>query len=46
MELQTWVDFMELRTDLICSRVEFATCNFIKILKKEDMDTNLQRTWE
>jgi hypothetical protein len=71
MELQTWVDFMELWTYLICSWVGFATCSFTmilrkktclpickdidkikhgyqftKILRKEDMRTNLQRSWE
>jgi len=46
MELQTWVDFMELWTYLIFSWVGFTTCNFTKILRKEDMGNNLQKTWE
>ncbi len=46
MELQTWVDFMELLTDLICSWVEYTTYSFTKILKQENMGTNLQRTSE
>ncbi len=46
MELQTWVDFMELWTNLICSWIGSATCNFTTILRKEDMGTNFQRSWE
>jgi hypothetical protein len=46
MELQTWVDFMELWTYLICSWVGSAICSFTKILRKEDMGTNFQRTWK
>ncbi len=46
MEPQTWVDSMELWTYLICSWVGSTTCNFIKILGKEDMGTNLQKTWK
>jgi hypothetical protein len=46
MELQTWVDFMELWTNFICSWVGSTTSSFTEILKKEDMGTNLQRTWE
>jgi hypothetical protein len=34
---------MELWIDLICSWVGSATCNFIKILRKENMGTNLQK---
>ncbi len=46
MEFQTWVDFMELWTYLICSWVGFTTCNFTKILRKEGVGTNLQKTWQ
>jgi hypothetical protein len=46
MELQTWVDFMELWVNLICSWVASTTCSLIEILKKKNMCTNLQITWE
>jgi len=46
MELQTWIGFMELWTNLICSWVGFVTCSFTEILRKEDMGTNLQWTWK
>jgi len=46
MEFQTWVDFMELWTNLICSWIGSTTCSFIEILRKENMGTNLQRTWK
>jgi hypothetical protein len=46
MELQTWVDFMELWTNFICSWVGSTTCSFTQILKKKDIVTNLQKTWE
>jgi hypothetical protein len=46
MELQTWVDCMELWIDLTCSWVGFIPCSFTKILRNEDMGSNLQITWE
>ncbi len=46
MELQTWVDFMELWTNLICSWVGSTTCSFTKVLRKEDMGANLPKTWK
>ncbi len=46
MEIQTWVDFMEVLIDLICSWVGSTTYSFTEILKQEDMGTNLQRTSE
>jgi hypothetical protein len=46
MELQTWVGLLELWINLIYSWVGYATCSFINILRKDDMGTNLQRTWK
>jgi hypothetical protein len=41
MELQTWVDFMEVWIDLNCLGIGYATYSFTKILRKEYMGTNL-----
>jgi hypothetical protein len=46
MEFQTWVDFMDLWTNLICSWVGFVSYCFTKNFRKEGMGANLQGIWE